>query len=234
MKGYKVVRVVDGKRKSVVIDESDEEHYGVKCVTYKTDEINYQPSRNHPLIVFSDMDEAIGFGSCEGGLNNLELELWEIEYEPSRLDSYRNMLDIDFPKSTKFAKCLEFVNRIGTYNKDDEWIMIGYKVVQCRCDRLFSFWLDIRKRVYYEIGKWVKQPSSDKPLFVFKSLKDRKEWWGDSGVKVYRCEYIPSNIKEVKDEHDRFGFRRTPDDYGTGTAFASRVKLLEEVGYYEY
>jgi hypothetical protein len=107
--------------------------------------------------------------------------------------------------------------------------MIGYKVLNSEYNgkRLYSFWRDLPTPVDYKVGEWVSQPSEDKPLFVYKSLANQEEWWYE--YEIYECEYIPSDVKEVRDIHPEYGDRRTPEDYGAGTAFATKVKLLRKV-----
>jgi N-glycosylase/DNA lyase len=107
--------------------------------------------------------------------------------------------------------------------------MIGYKVLNKEYNgkRLYSFWRDLPTPVDYKVGEWTRQPSDDKPLFVYKSLANQEEWWYE--YEIYECEYIPSDVKEVRDIHPEYGDRRTPEDYGAGTAFATKVKLLRKV-----
>ena len=62
---------------------------------------------------------------------------------------------------------------------------------------------------------------------MYKSLANQAEWW--YGYEIYECEYIPSDVKEVRDIHPDYMCRRKPEDYGAGTAFATKVKLLRKV-----
>lgn len=98
---------------------------------------------------------------------------------------------------------------------------IGYKVVR------ETYYSAIRDGIYYKINEWVCPKPGHGPLCVFEDLKSASRFISNSGLHIYRCEYIPSPCDRVWEE-DRYCYKNLIA-LPCGTVLAKKVKLLELV-----